>query len=101
MPDDGKRIRFEIRTHCLELKDEEWSSRTVETGLRALGGTHEEAERENGQDNLALVRSIRDEDGYEVAKQYLAEHGIESLLVDEDQVPAEQQFLNEKQVLFA
>ena len=96
-----KRIRFEIRTYCRELQEGEWSSKTLETGLLALGGSHTEAERENGQDNLALVRWIRENDGVEEAKLYLDSRGIGHILVDEDQVSEEQQLLNERQVLYA
>ncbi len=99
MPDED-RIRFEIKTYCQKTEDY-WISKSLETGLIARGGTHRQAEEENGQDNLALVRWLRDNEGYEVVQQYFEDRGIDHILVDESQVKEDQILYNERQVLFA
>ena len=56
-------------------RDDHWFARTFETGLIAYGDTREEAERKNGEANVAVVRYMKGR-GEAALARFMEERGL-------------------------
>ena len=56
-------------------RDDHWFARTFETGLIAYGDTREEAERKNGEANVAVVRYMKGR-GKAALARFMEERGL-------------------------
>lgn len=67
-------VFFTVTVRCV-ARDDHWFARTFETGLIAYGDTREEAERKNGEANVAVVRYMKGR-GEAALARFMEERGL-------------------------